>query len=62
MQKFKHHVFMPGETVQGIIRKYNRQVLTPAQLLELHREYDRLNGTTVPRAGEARKVPLLQVP
>ena len=58
MQKFKHHVFMPGETIQAVIRKYNGQVLTPAQLTQLTRDYNRLNGTNVPRAGEARKIPL----
>ena len=49
---------MPGETIQAVIRKYNGQVLTPAQLTQLTRDYNRLNGTNVPRAGEARKIPL----
>jgi hypothetical protein len=60
VQRFKHHVFMPGETVQAVLRRYNGQVLTPAQLTELGREYNRLNGTNVPRAGDQRKVPLLE--
>jgi hypothetical protein len=51
---------MPGETVQAVLRRYNGQVLTPAQLTELGREYNRLNGTNVPRAGDQRKVPLLE--
>jgi hypothetical protein len=51
---------MPGETIQAVIRKYNRQVLSPAQLTELTRDFNRLNGTTVPRAGETRKIPLLE--
>lgn len=54
------HKFGPNETIQGIIRKYNRQDMEKHIVDLLMDQFNKLNGPDkkVPRIGELFKIPL----
>ena len=56
--KYKEHTFMFGDTVQGVIRKYNRHDMPDAIVTDLTAEFKKINERHVPRVGEKFKIPL----
>lgn len=55
--KFVTHMFMLGDTIHGIIRRYNRHNMTQAQVLEMMVSFNEQNGRRVPKVGEAFEIP-----
>lgn len=53
------HLFMPGDTVQAIIKKLNRHDVTPQEMKDLVATYGMINGTEVPKAGTSVMIPIL---
>lgn len=53
------HLFMPGDTIQGIIKKINLYDVTPQELNELVQTYGMINGNEVPKAGTSVMIPVL---
>jgi len=53
------HMFMPGETIEAILKKVNMHSVDPNELRELMAAYNRINGTKVPKVGQAVKIPIL---
>lgn len=53
------HMFMPGETIEAIIKKTNRHDANQIELEQLIREYRLINGIGVPRAGTQALIPVL---
>lgn len=53
------HMFKPSETVEAILKKLNRHDVIGDELTELLREYKRINGDEVPRAGQTSLIPIL---
>ncbi len=51
------HCFMPGHTLEGVIRKVVRHDLPKADVLELVRIFNELNGHPIIRPGRSYKVP-----
>lgn len=56
--KHIEHTFGPGETIQAVIRKYNRQNMPDAIVNELTVEYKNINEKHVPRVGDTAKIPV----
>jgi hypothetical protein len=56
--KTKDHMFGFGETIQGIIRKYNLHNMPQEVINLLSAEFNRLNGEKVPRVGQTFRIPL----
>ena len=54
------HMFMPGETIEAIIKKVNLHSVDPNELKELMTEFNRINGGHVPKVGMSAKIPVLQ--
>lgn len=52
-----NHCFMPGHTLEGIIRKVVRHNLTKPEVLEYVRVFNLLNGCPVIRPGVSYKIP-----
>ena len=57
---FVPHMFMPGHTIEAIIKKVNMHSVDPNELRELLDAFHRLNGTNVPKAGTVSKIPVLK--
>ena len=53
------HMFMPGQTVQAIIKKMNMHDVTPEELKELVATFTMINGDEVPKAGTSVMIPIL---
>lgn len=53
------HQFAPSHTIVAVLRFYNGEALTPAQVERLTEEYKALNPDHVPTAGSTAKIPLL---
>lgn len=53
------HMFMPGETIEAIIKKVNMHSVDPNELRVLMQAYNQINGTKVPKVGQAVKIPVL---
>ena len=56
----KLHTCMPGHTIEALIKKENRHNVTKEELVELLKQFEVLNSSTVPRAGATVKIPILQ--
>ena len=56
----KDHMFMPGETIEAIIKKVNMHSVDPNELRALMEEFNRLNNGIIPKVGTAVKIPVLQ--
>ena len=54
-----NHMFMPGETIEAIIKKVNMHSVDPNELRALMEEYNRLNNGEIPRVGKSVKIPVL---
>lgn len=52
------HCFMPGQTIDAIIRLKGRHNLTSEELLPLRARFNELNGSILPRPGMTLKIPL----
>ena len=53
------HLFMPGDTIQAVIKKVNQHDVTPQELADLVKTYGMINGTEVPKAGTSVMIPVL---
>lgn len=53
------YLFMPGDTVQAVIKKQNRHDVLPEELVELNKTYLMINGQEVPRPGTSALIPIL---
>lgn len=53
------HMFMPGDTIQGVIKKVNQYDVEPRELDELVQTYGMINGNEVPKAGTSVMIPVL---
>lgn len=60
--KNKEHKFGPGDTVQGIIRKYNRHDMSQELVDKLIKLFNKINEgkSKVPRVGEVFTIPIHQ--
>ena len=54
------HLFMPGDTVSGAIKKYNRYDVTEGEMKALLIEYRQINTDAIPRPGSAVMIPVLE--
>lgn len=54
------HCFMPGHTIDAVLKLKNTHALKPEELLWLRDEFNRLNNGVLPRPGMALKIPVLQ--
>lgn len=57
---FVNHLFMPGHTIEAIIKKENRHDVTPEELQMLLAKFAELNGNEVPKGGSSAKIPVLE--
>ncbi len=55
--KFVQHTFMLGDTIHGIIRKYNRHDMTSEQMKTMMQHFNKHNEKTVPTVGGVFKIP-----
>ncbi len=53
------HLFMPGDTIQAVIKKLNRHDVLPEELKDLVVTYGMINGNEVPKAGTSVMIPIL---
>jgi len=53
------HCFMPGHTINSILRYHNSAIMDANELAQVTSEFIVLNGLVVPKAGEAFKIPTL---
>lgn len=58
--KTVEHSFMPGHTIEAIIKKENHHSVTNEELKALLARFDELNSSVVPRAGAKAQIPILQ--
>jgi hypothetical protein len=54
------HLFMPGDTVGGIIKKYNRHDVTKDEMRVLLKTFMDVNGNDNPRACSRKLIPVLE--
>ena len=54
------HMFMPGETIEAVIKKVNMHSVDPNELKVLMIQFNLINGDTVPKVGSSAKIPVLQ--
>lgn len=52
------HCFLPGQTIDAIIRLKGRHNLTPQELVPLRLAFNELNESRLPRPGMTFKIPL----
>ena len=57
--KLEPHLFMPGHTVEAIIKKFNRQDVSAQELRLLVNHYKIINGEEVISAGTSAMIPIL---
>lgn len=57
--QIKEHQFGPGETIGGILRKYNRHDMNKDSLDYMYALYNVYNGSRVPRLGDLCKIPVM---
>lgn len=53
------HIFMPGDTIQAVIKKINLFDVDPQELKDLVQTYGMINGNEVPKAGTSVMIPVL---
>jgi hypothetical protein len=58
-EKISTIMFMPGHTIEAIIKKENKHDVNKEELNALLAEYLRINGPEVPRPGFVAKIPIL---
>lgn len=59
IMKLEPHLFMPGHTVEAIIKKLNRQDVSAQELRFLVNHYKIINGDAVVTAGTSAMIPIL---
>jgi hypothetical protein len=52
------HCFMPGQTIEAVIRLKGGHGLAKAEVLQLVEVFNQLNGTPLVRPGMTLKIPL----
>lgn len=57
--KFVLHTFMPGHTIEAIIKKVNMHSVDPNEMELLLSAFHELNAREVPKAGTVSKIPVL---
>ncbi len=55
---FVLHCFMPGQTIDAVIRLKGRHNLTKEELLPLRARFNELNDSVLPKPGMTLKIPL----
>ncbi len=58
MFKSVNHCFAVGDTIMGVIRKYNAASLDQVTRKLLMDEFNRLNGNVPPRPGNTLLIPI----
>lgn len=58
--KAKQHMYMPGDTVSAVIKKYNLFDVSKEELVQLIEEYKAINNPGVIKPGTSALVPILQ--
>ena len=58
--EYVEHTFGPGETIQAVIRKHNRQNMPDDIKIALTIEYLNLNDISTPKVGDKCKIPLYE--
>lgn len=53
------HLFMPSQTINGIIRMHNNMVSDQAIIEALVDEFNKVNDNAVPRVGTNFKIPVI---
>jgi Glu-tRNA(Gln) amidotransferase subunit E-like FAD-binding protein len=53
------HLFMPGDTIQAVIKKTNLHDVQDHELKDLVQTYGMINGNEVPKAGTSVMIPIL---
>ncbi len=53
------HLFMPGHTIDAVLKLHNGHGITPTELKWLRQEFNRLNGQPLVRPGQRYIIPLL---
>lgn len=57
--KAKQHLFMPGHTVQSIVKQHNLYDVTPEEIIELMKQFNKINENVLPRPGMNMLIPIL---
>ena len=59
--KYNHtsHLFMSGQTINAIIRKYNGMVVDADDLIKLQHEFNRINDSAIPKIGQTLLIPVM---
>lgn len=52
------HCFMPGQTIDAVIKLKGRHNLTPEEMISLRQKFNELNGEQVIHPGMTCKIPL----
>jgi hypothetical protein len=58
--KAKPHMFMPGDTVSGAIKKNNFYDVTKEEMNLLLKSFNTINGDKLPRPGMHFMIPILE--
>lgn len=58
MSEYILHCFMPGQTIDAVIRLKGRHNLTSEEMIPLRQKFNELNGFQVIRPGMTCKIPL----
>ena len=59
-QTAQRHMFMPGETVTGAIKKHNLHDVTKEEMVGLLEAYKAINGEVNMKAGMSGMIPILR--
>ena len=53
-------LFMPGHTIEGVVKKENKHDVSTEELSALMERYAQINGLAVPVVGQSAQIPILQ--
>jgi hypothetical protein len=57
--KAKRHLYMPGDTVSGVIKKYNLFDISKQEMDAMIEEYKQINAPGVIKPGMSALIPIL---
>lgn len=58
--KYENHLMLPGHTITGAIKLYNKYDLNKTQMDELLDMYNILNEYKTPKVGQTVKIPVME--
>ena len=57
---YTQHMFMTGQTIHAVLKKYNNMVADDDTLSALVDEFNKINNNAVPRIGSVLQIPVLE--